>query len=132
MRGTDILVATPGRLLDMIDQNALSLSGVEILVLDEADQMLDLGFIHALRRNVTLLPKQRQSLFFPATPPMTTRTLADQFPRDPATVAHKPVALLAERVEHFVHFDGRTGKKAVLTIPTGYSAQETHKEREQR
>src|SRR3546814_10791305 len=83
-RGVDLLVATPGRLIDLIEQRYVNLSMLEILVLDEADQMLDLGFIHALRRIVTLLPKQRQSLFFSATMPKTIRTLADQFLRDPA------------------------------------------------
>jgi ATP-dependent RNA helicase RhlE len=63
-RGLDVLVATPGRLLDLIDQRALSLRELEILVLDEADQMLDLGFIHALRRIVALVPQKRQTLFF--------------------------------------------------------------------
>src|SRR3546814_2711197 len=84
MRGTDILVATPGRLLDMIDQNALSLAGVEILVLDEADQMLDLGFIHALRRIVGLLPQKRQTLFFSATMPNAIKQLADSYLSNPA------------------------------------------------
>ncbi|MGL4314856.1 MAG: DEAD/DEAH box helicase, partial [Sphingomonas sp.] len=78
-RGLDILVATPGRLLDLVDQRLLSLSDIEILVLDEADQMLDLGFIHALRRIHSLVPKDRQSLFFSATMPKAIRALADQF-----------------------------------------------------
>src|SRR3546814_18050243 len=67
--GVDVLVATPGRLLDLIDQRILTLNHVEVLVLDEADQMLDLGFIHALRRLVPMLPKRRQTLFFSATIP---------------------------------------------------------------
>src|SRR3546814_13960301 len=75
-RGVDLLVATPGRLIDLIEQRYVNLSMLEILVLDEAAQMLDLGFIHALRRIVTLLPKQRQSLFFSATMPKPIRTLA--------------------------------------------------------
>src|SRR3546814_6689540 len=73
-RGVDLLVATPGRLIDLIEQRYVNLSMLEILVLDEADQMLDLCFIHALRRIVTLLPKQRQSLFFSVTMPKTIRT----------------------------------------------------------
>ena len=68
-RGVDVCVATPGRLVDLADQRAIDLSSVEILVLDEADQMLDLGFIHALKQIVRLLPKQRQTLFFSATMP---------------------------------------------------------------
>jgi ATP-dependent RNA helicase RhlE len=72
-RGVDVLVATPGRLLDLIDQRALSLRDLEILVLDEADQMLDLGFIHALKRIVALVPVKRQTLFFSATMPRSRR-----------------------------------------------------------
>ena len=68
-RGVDVLVATPGRLIDLVEQRALTLREVEILVLDEADQMLDLGFIHALKQIVRLLPAKRQTLFFSATMP---------------------------------------------------------------
>lgn len=100
--GVDILVATPGRLLDLIDQKALRLDQVEILVLDEADQMLDLGFIHALRRVSKLVPKKRQSLFFSATMPPAIRELASQFLTNPAEVAVAPVATTAERVEQKV------------------------------
>jgi ATP-dependent RNA helicase RhlE len=115
-RGVDLLVATPGRLLDLIDQKYVNLSMLEILVLDEADQMLDLGFIHALRRIVKLLPKQRQSLFFSATMPKAIRELADQFLNDPATVSIKPAATTAERVDQFVTFVGQKEKQALLTI----------------
>ena len=82
--GLDVLVATPGRLLDLIDQRALSLRELEILVLDEADQMLDLGFIHALRRIVSLVPPKRQTLFFSATMPRAIKELADKYLTDPA------------------------------------------------
>jgi ATP-dependent RNA helicase RhlE len=112
--GVDILVATPGRLLDLVDRRALSLRDVEILVLDEADQMLDLGFIHALKRIVTLLPKERQSLFFSATMPKTIASLADEFLRDPAKVAVAPVATTAERVEQSVMFVSTGRKQALL------------------
>jgi ATP-dependent RNA helicase RhlE len=112
--GVDILVATPGRLLDLVDRKALSLREVEILVLDEADQMLDLGFIHALKRIVTLLPKERQSLFFSATMPKTIAALADDFLRDPAKVAVAPVATTAERVEQSVMFVSTSRKQALL------------------
>ncbi|AWM87665.1 DEAD/DEAH box helicase [Microvirga sp. 17 mud 1-3] len=114
--GVDILVATPGRLLDLVDRKSLSLRDVEILVLDEADQMLDLGFIHALKRIVTLLPKDRQSLFFSATMPKTISTLADAFLRDPAKVAVTPVATTAERVEQKVMFVSTGRKQALLEI----------------
>ena len=102
--GVDILVATPGRLLDLIDQNALKLDRVEVLVLDEADQMLDLGFIHALRRISKLVPRDRQSLFFSATMPPPIRELAAQYLRQPVEVAVTPVASTVERVtQQIVH-----------------------------
>jgi ATP-dependent RNA helicase RhlE len=113
--GVDVLVATPGRLIDLIDRRALSLREIEILVLDEADQMLDLGFIHALKRIVTLLPKDRQSLFFSATMPKTISTLADSFLRNPANVAVTPVATTAERVEQSVIFVPSEYKRDLLT-----------------
>jgi hypothetical protein len=86
-RGLDVLVATPGRLLDLIDQRALSLRDLEILVLDEADQMLDLGFIHALKRIVSLVPPKRQTLFFSATMPRAIKELADRYLTNPAEVS---------------------------------------------
>ena len=115
-RGVDILVATPGRLLDLIDQRYCDLSMLEILVLDEADQMLDLGFIHALRKIVRLLPRQRQSLFFSATMPPAIKDLASQFLRDPATVSVKPASTTAERVEQHVTFVNQTEKQSLLTL----------------
>jgi ATP-dependent RNA helicase RhlE len=111
--GVDVLVATPGRLLDLIDRRSLTLRDVEILVLDEADQMLDLGFIHALKRIVTMLPKQRQTLFFSATMPTTIASLADTFLHNPAKVSVAPVATTAERVEQSVLFVS-TGRKQPL------------------
>ncbi|MBA4335168.1 MAG: DEAD/DEAH box helicase, partial [Methylobacterium sp.] len=75
----DILVATPGRLLDLVDQRAVSLREIEYLVLDEADQMLDLGFVHALRRIATLIPKKRQTLLFSATMPKPIREIASAY-----------------------------------------------------
>lgn len=112
--GVDVLVATPGRLLDLVDQRSLNLQGVEILVLDEADQMLDLGFIHALRRVVTLVPKERQTLFFSATMPKSIEELSAKFIRDPVKVAVTPVATTAERVEQSVMFVSQTDKPTLL------------------
>ncbi len=112
--GVDILVATPGRLLDLIDRRALTLREVEILVLDEADQMLDLGFIHALKRIVKLLPAKRQSLFFSATMPKNIAALADEFLTRPANVAVAPVATTVERVEQRVMFVSGGQKPALL------------------
>jgi ATP-dependent RNA helicase RhlE len=91
-RGVDVLVATPGRLLDLVEQRWLDLRQVEILVLDEADQMLDLGFIHDLKKIVRFLPEKRQSLFFSATMPKAIRDLADKFLTSPEQVAVTPVA----------------------------------------
>jgi ATP-dependent RNA helicase RhlE len=115
-QGVDVLVATPGRLLDLIDQRALSLRNVEIFVLDEADQMLDLGFIHALKRIDTMLPKQRQSLFFSATMPKAIADLGARFLRDPVRVSVAPQATTAERVKQFVTFVSQSEKQALLTI----------------
>jgi ATP-dependent RNA helicase RhlE len=115
-RGVDVLVATPGRLMDLIEQGMLSLKAVEILVLDEADQMLDLGFIHALKAIVKMLPIKRQSLFFSATMPKAIKDLADKFLTDPVQVAVTPVASTSERVEQFVTYVNQAEKQALLTI----------------
>jgi ATP-dependent RNA helicase RhlE len=115
-RGVDILVATPGRLLDLIEQRFVSLALVETLVLDEADQMLDLGFIHALRKIAKMVPRARQTLFFSATMPASIRELADQFLRDPATVSIKPAATTAERVDQYATFVNQSEKQALLTM----------------
>jgi ATP-dependent RNA helicase RhlE len=115
-RGVDILIATPGRLVDLCEQRALDLSEVEILVLDEADQMMDLGFIHALKAIVRMLPAKRQTLFFSATMPKAIRDLAGQYLTDPAQVSVAPAATTAERVQQFVCFVGQTEKQALLTM----------------
>ncbi len=115
-RGVDILVATPGRLLDLIDQRALNLKFVEIFVLDEADQMLDLGFIHALKRIDQLLPKKRQSLFFSATMPKAIAELGDRFLTNPVKVSVAPQSTTAERVEQFATFCNPQEKQALLTM----------------
>lgn len=115
-RGVDIVVATPGRLVDLIDQCYAILLGIEILVLDEADQMMDLGFIHALKRIVRELPSKRQTLFFSATMPKTIRDLASQFIHEPVEVKVTPVATTAERVEQFVTHVNQTEKQSLLTM----------------
>ncbi len=113
-RGLDVLVATPGRLLDLIDQRVLSLAELEILVLDEADQMLDLGFIHALKRIVSLIPRKRQTLFFSATMPKAIKDLADRYLTNPAEVSVAPVATTVERVEQRVLQVNQPEKTALL------------------
>ncbi len=117
--GVDVLVATPGRLLDLIDGGALTLRHVEILVLDEADQMLDLGFIPALRRIVGMLPKQRQTLLFSATMPKAIAELADKYLTNPVKVSVAPVATTAERVDQSVTHVNAGEKQALLTILLG-------------
>ncbi|MGP1282495.1 MAG: DEAD/DEAH box helicase [Parasphingopyxis sp.] len=114
--GVDVLVATPGRLLDLIDQRALKLDEVEIFVLDEADQMLDLGFIHDLKRIEKLLPQRRQSLFFSATMPKNIANLAEQFLYQPVKVSVAPQATTAERVEQYATFVTQKEKQALLTM----------------
>ncbi|MFC0588549.1 DEAD/DEAH box helicase [Novosphingobium aquiterrae] len=114
--GTDILVATPGRLLDLIDQRALTLRNVEIFVLDEADQMMDLGFIVPLKRVAAMLPKERQSLFFSATMPKAIADLGRQFINNPVRVEVSPQATTAERVEQYAIFINQAEKQALLTL----------------
>src|SRR3954470_15950763 len=114
--GVDVLVATPGRLLDLIEQRALTLRDVEIFVLDEADQMLDLGFIHALKRIDKMLPKQRQSLFFSATMPKAIADLGSQFLVDPVKVSVAPQSTTAERVKQYATYVNQAEKQALLTI----------------
>jgi ATP-dependent RNA helicase RhlE len=115
-RGLDVLVATPGRLLDLIDQRALSLRELEILVLDEADQMLDLGFIHALKRIVALVPPKRQTLFFSATMPKAIKELADRYLTNPAEVSVAPAATTIERAEQSVVMVNQAEKAALLAL----------------
>ncbi len=112
--GVDILVATPGRLLDLIDHKFLVLSNVEVLVLDEADRMLDLGFIHALKRIVKLVPRQRQTLLFSATMPRPIAALAEEYLDDPLTVAVAPAATTVELVDQGVVFVASAEKRDLL------------------
>ena len=115
--GVDILVATPGRLVDLIERKALSLSKVEIFVLDEVDQMLDLGFIHAIRKITGLLPKKRQNLFFSATMPKEIAGLAANLLTDPARVEITPVATTAERVaQSVIHVDPANKTKLLTAL----------------
>jgi superfamily II DNA/RNA helicase len=114
MNGLDVLVATPGRLLDLVRSNALRLNQVEVLVLDEADRMLDMGFIHDIRTIVAKLPKERQTLLFSATMPREIADLAAQMLRDPARVAVTPVASTQERVDQRVILVDRPAKPSLL------------------
>jgi superfamily II DNA/RNA helicase len=114
LNGVDVLVATPGRLLDLVRGNALRLDSVECFVLDEADRMLDMGFINDIRKIVAKLPVQRQTLMFSATMPRAISELAAQMLRDPAKVAVTPVAATADRVEQRVIRVDRAAKPSIL------------------
>src|SRR5580698_1133052 len=114
LNGVDILVATPGRLLDLVQSNALRLNGVEVFVLDEADRMLDMGFINDIRKVVAKLPAQRQTLMFSATMPHAIADLAAQMLRDPAKVAVVPVATTVDKVEQRIIRVDRAAKAAIL------------------
>jgi superfamily II DNA/RNA helicase len=112
--GVEVLVATPGRLLDLVNSRAVRLDKIEVLVLDEADRMLDMGFIHDIKRIIALLPKERHTLFFSATMPQEITRLADQMLRDPAKVSVTPQASTAERVDQRVILTERAAKQALL------------------
>ena len=114
-RGPEILVATPGRLLDLINQKIISLAEVEVFVLDEADRMLDMGFIHDIRKVVAMLPKDRQSLFFSATMPNDIRSLADTILREnPVFVAVTPPASTVDLIEQQLCFVEKQEKIGLL------------------
>ncbi|MGV0911328.1 DEAD/DEAH box helicase [Martelella sp. FOR1707] len=113
--GTDILVATPGRLLDLLDRRALNLAAVRYLVLDEADQMLDLGFIHDLKKISALVPDERQTMLFSATMPKSIAELSKRFLTNPERVEVSPPGKTADRVEQAVHFvAGKNDKVEIL------------------
>jgi len=113
-RGVDILVATPGRLLDLTNQGHLRLDRLEVFVLDEADRMLDMGFIHDVRKILGLLPKRRQTLLFSATMPADIARLAEGMLTDPVKVAVTSVSSTAERIEQSVLFVDQANKRALL------------------
>lgn len=112
--GVDVLVATPGRLLDLISQGYISLAHVELFVLDEADRMLDMGFIHDVKKLLALLPKQRQSLFFSATMPPAILTLAGTILTDPVKVEVAPVSSTADTIQQSVYFVDKNDKPKLL------------------
>lgn len=113
-KGVDILIATPGRLLDLHKQGFIDLDHLHTLVLDEADQMLDMGFVNDVKKIVKLTPNNRQTLLFSATMPIAIRELAEMFLKDPATVTVSPVSSTAEKVEQRIYFVDKTEKRNLL------------------
>jgi ATP-dependent RNA helicase RhlE len=113
-RGVDVLIATPGRLLDLIGQGYVSLKQLEIFVLDEADRMLDMGFIHDVKKVLTMLPKQRQSLFFSATMPPQIVQLANTILHNPESVTVTPVSSTVEIIQQSVYFVDKQNKNHLL------------------
>lgn len=115
-RGVDVLVATPGRLLDLMDQGFISLRDLEFFVLDEADRMLDMGFVHDVKRIISVLPKERQSLFFSATMPPVIDKLAATILRNPSKVEVTPVSSTAETVQQSVYLVDKGNKRKLLQL----------------
>ena len=113
-KGVDLLVATPGRLLDLIGQGYVTLDTIRFFVLDEADRMLDMGFIHDIRRILPLLPKRRQTLFFSATMPESIAALAAKILRNPVLVTVTPPASVVETIAQTVHFAEKAEKSQLL------------------
>jgi ATP-dependent RNA helicase RhlE len=113
-KGVDILIATPGRLLDLHKQGFINLDHLHTLVLDEADQMLDMGFINDVKKIVKLTPKNRQTLLFSATMPIAIRELAEMFLQNPEKVEVSPVSSTAENVEQQIYFVEKGEKRNLL------------------
>jgi len=113
-RGVDVLVATPGRLLDLMSQKLVSYKALEVFVLDEADRMLDMGFIHDVKRVIAALPAKRQTLFFSATMPPEIQALSKGILKDPAKVEVVPQSTTAEKVEQRLYFVEREQKRHLL------------------
>lgn len=112
--GVDVLVATPGRLMDLIEQGLIKLSGLEVFVLDEADRMLDMGFIHDIKKVLKLLPERRHNLFFSATMPPEIEKLANSILHNPARVEVTPVSSTAELISQTVMLVDRENKRPLL------------------
>ena len=112
--GVDVLVATPGRLLDLMGQGYISLKDIGYFVLDEADRMLDMGFIHDIKKILDKLPKERQSLFFSATMPKNIVELSSQILKLPKQVSVNPVSSTAETIQQFIYYTNKADKKYLL------------------
>ncbi|MBT8280842.1 MAG: DEAD/DEAH box helicase [Muriicola sp.] len=112
--GVDILVATPGRLLDLMNQGFITLDHIKYFVLDEADRMLDMGFIHDIKKIIAKLPRERQSLFFSATMPKSIVKLSNEILRNPKKVAVSPVSSTAETIQQYLYPTNKASKKDLL------------------
>ena len=112
--GVDILIATPGRLLDLIDQRYINLQHIKLFVLDEADRMLDMGFIHDVKKVISKLPQKRQTLFFSATMPPEIQKLADNILVNPVKIAVTPVSSTVEIIQQAVYFVEKNDKRKLL------------------
>ena len=113
-KGVDVLVATPGRLLDLMGQGFISLKDIGYFVLDEADRMLDMGFIHDIRKILNELPKERQSLFFSATMPKNIVELSSQILKSPKKISVSPVSSTAVTIKQFIYYTNKADKKDLL------------------
>jgi len=113
-RGVDILVATPGRLLDLMGQGFVDLRSLDIFILDEADRMLDMGFIHDVKRVITKLPEKRQTLFFSATMPPEIQKLADVLLTNPAKVEVTPPSSTVDKIDQSLYYTNKADKQALL------------------
>ena len=112
--GVDVLVATPGRLLDLMEQGFITLKNIEYFVLDEADRMLDMGFIHDIKKIIAKLPSRRQSLFFSATMPEKIVQLSQTILYDPVKVEVSPVSSTAETIQQYLYYTNKSSKKELL------------------
>ncbi len=113
-KGIDVLVATPGRLLDLMGQRFICLKDIKYFVLDEADRMLDMGFIYDIRKILNELPKERQSLFFSATMPKNIVELSSQILKSPKKISVSPVSSTAETIKQFIYYTNKADKKDLL------------------
>ena len=113
-RGCDFIVATPGRLMDLMNQNYIVLNGIEYFVLDEADRMLDMGFVHEVKRIITRLPRKRQTLFFSATMPPAIQSLVKEILTNPVHITIKPESTTAELVDQKLYYVQKSEKRALL------------------
>lgn len=113
-RGIDVLIATPGRLLDLMNQNIVSLRQLEIFILDEADRMLDMGFIHDVKKIISRLPAKRQTLFFSATMPGEIQKLADSLLTDPVQVEVSPPSSTVDKIDQSIYFTNKADKPKLL------------------